>query len=51
MFKLDLLKFDPLAYLLIAAVLALQIYSVFSRSSLANTDRELLEATLAACSR
>jgi len=32
MYKLDLLKFDPLAYTLIAVVIALQIYSIFLRS-------------------
>lgn len=87
MYKLDLLKFDPLAYALIAIVIALQIYSTFLRSSGADTDadaiiersdaayqaavfdssenkgilhqifrqhevdRDLLKATLAACSR
>ena len=57
MYKLDLLKFDPLAYILIAAVIVLQIYSTFWRSSRtgpdadAIVDRELLKATLAACSR
>jgi len=86
MFKLDLLKFDPLAYVLIAIVIALQIYSTFLRSSAVEDvdailgrsdadyrfavfessenkgilhqifhqnqiDRDLLKATLAACSR
>jgi hypothetical protein len=53
MFKPDLLKFDPLAYVLITVVIVLQIYSTFLRSSHTDTevDRGLLKATLAACSR
>jgi hypothetical protein len=59
MLKLDLIKLDPLAHLLIVIVIALQIYAIFTRSPGAEdadglgerSDRELLEATLAACSR
>jgi hypothetical protein len=83
MYKLDLLKFDPLAYVLITIVLALEIYTSFLRGADPDViirrseaayqaavfenpedkgilrqifrqneiDRELLKATLAACSR
>jgi hypothetical protein len=51
MFKLDLIKFDPLAYILITVVLVLEIYTNFLRSSDSEIDRELLKATLAACSK
>jgi len=83
MYRLDLLKFDPLAYVLITLVLALEIYTAFLRGADPDDlirrsdaaykaavfespedrgilgqifrqnelDRELLKATLAACSR
>lgn len=47
MFKLDLIKIDPIAHLLLLAVLALEIYTSFLREG----DADLLEATLAACSK
>jgi hypothetical protein len=40
MLKLDLFKFDPLAYILIAIIIALQIYSVFLQS--AEVDAEAI---------
>jgi hypothetical protein len=85
MLKLDLIKFDPLAHLLIVIVMAVQLYAMFTRPPDAEdadgviersdtayqaavfssssrgvlhqifrqneVDRELLKATLAACSR
>ncbi len=50
MYKLDLVKFDPIAYLLIAAVLVLEVYSTFVQSP-GELDRELVEAALEACRR
>jgi hypothetical protein len=52
MYKPDLLKVDPVAHLLILVVIALEIYTGFLRSPDVNeVDRQLLEDTLAACSR
>jgi hypothetical protein len=50
MYKLDLLKLDPVAHLLILAVLALEIYTSFVRGPDAG-DVDLLRAALAACTK